>query len=174
MRNPSKFLKSYINKFKSFELTPLEKEKFTEMVRILSNVETYKLEFSDVDSEISEKRFKICQSCEHITIDKKKYDNLDEHCALCNCNLQGKVKRPYEQCPLRKWVNDDRLMKEHIDQAEKIINDLSSDSSWINLLSAEEQFEVNYKEAIERLEKDSSTDLVDELIKQSESTEENE
>jgi hypothetical protein len=174
MRNPSKFLKSYVNKFKTFELTPLEKEKFIELVRILSNSESYKLKSSPVSEEIAEKRFKICQGCEHITKDLEKYGDSDSHCDLCNCNLKNKVQRPYEQCPLRKWVNDDKIIKDHVNQAEQIINDLVNDETWIQLLSSEEQFEVNYQEAIERLEKDSSTDLVDELIKQSESTETNE
>lgn len=171
MRNPSKFIKSYVNKFKVFELTPLEREKFVELIRVLSNANTYDLKPSTLPEGISEKRFAICKACEHITIDKKEYGDSDPHCTLCNCNLNKKVQRVYEQCPMRKWVNNDISLMNDIDQALEIINNLIQDENWVNLLSVEEQFEVNYQEAIKKLEQDASTELVDKLIEQSQEQE---
>jgi len=172
MKNPSKFIKSYANKFKSFKLTPLEMSKFLEVIKIVSNASDYELEMYSTPEEIIEKRRKMCQACEFSEVNTKKYGKSDPHCAMCGCKLASKTSKSFESCPLKKWDTYDETIKDQINASVEIINNLIQDENWINLLSIEEQFEINYQEAIQKLEKDSSTDLVDELIAQSESEEE--
>lgn len=45
------------------------------------------------------KRWSICESCEY-------YDEPEEGCKYCGCYLPHKIKDPWGDCPLDKWISD--------------------------------------------------------------------
>ncbi len=52
-------------------------------------------------SEMSEKRLKLCLSCDDIDVTKA--DIQMEQCRNCGCFVRQKVKLVNEQCPIGKW-----------------------------------------------------------------------
>jgi hypothetical protein len=45
-------------------------------------------------------RWELCQSCEH-------FDEPEEGCRVCGCYLPHKIKDPWGDCPLDKWISND-------------------------------------------------------------------
>lgn len=54
-----------------------------------------------VSDEDVEERMTQCRACEH-------YDEPENGCKKCGCHLFYKTKDPFAECPIQKWVVDDR------------------------------------------------------------------
>jgi hypothetical protein len=73
-------------------------------------------EFS-ASTDCQKERWSICESCEH-------YDEPEEGCKYCGCYLPHKIKDPWGDCPLDKWISNDQEWKSiHYEQLKKIIID---------------------------------------------------
>jgi len=60
-------------------------------------------------------RWSICQGCEH-------FDEPEEGCKYCGCYLPHKIKDPWGDCPLDKWIsNDEEWKNAHYEQLKAII-----------------------------------------------------
>jgi len=54
-------------------------------------------------------RWSICDECEH-------FDEPEEGCKYCGCYLPHKIKDPFGDCPLDKWIsNSEQWTDEHYD-----------------------------------------------------------
>lgn len=52
-------------------------------------------------------RWTICEGCEH-------FDEPEEGCKYCGCYLPHKIKDPFGDCPLDKWIsNSEQWHGEH-------------------------------------------------------------
>jgi hypothetical protein len=51
-------------------------------------------------SQCQKQRWEMCQSCEH-------FDEVEEGCRYCGCYLPHKIKDPWGDCPLEKWISND-------------------------------------------------------------------
>ena len=49
-------------------------------------------------SNCIKERWKLCEACEH-------YDEPEEGCKYCMCYLPNKIKDPFGECPLDKWLS---------------------------------------------------------------------
>lgn len=56
-------------------------------------------------SDCQEERWNLCKSCEH-------YDEQPQGCKYCGCYLPAKIKDQWGECPIDKWIADDRSWKE--------------------------------------------------------------
>ena len=66
-------------------------------------------------SDCQKERWKLCQSCEH-------FDEPEEGCKACGCYLPHKIKDPWGDCPLDKWIsNDEEWKSTHYNQLKEII-----------------------------------------------------
>ena len=62
-------------------------------------------------------RWAICELCEH-------YDEPEEGCKYCGCYLPHKIKDPWGDCPLDKWIsNDEEWKSSHYDKLKSVIID---------------------------------------------------
>ena len=62
-------------------------------------------------------RWAICELCEH-------YDEPEEGCKYCGCYLPHKIKDPWGDCPLDKWIsNDEEWESSHYDKLKSVIID---------------------------------------------------
>lgn len=60
-------------------------------------------------------RWSICEFCEH-------YDEPEEGCKYCGCYLPHKIKDPWGDCPIDKWIsNDEEWKSRHYEQLKSII-----------------------------------------------------
>lgn len=50
-------------------------------------------------------RWEICDACEH-------FDEPEEGCKYCGCYLPTKIKDPWGDCPLEKWISNDEEWNE--------------------------------------------------------------
>lgn len=68
-------------------------------------------------SNCQKERWSICESCEH-------YDEPEEGCKYCGCYLPHKIKDPWGDCPLDKWIsNDEEWKNSHYDKLKSVIID---------------------------------------------------
>ena len=66
-------------------------------------------------SNCQKERWELCQSCEH-------FDEPEEGCKYCGCYLPHKIKDPWGDCPLDKWIsNDEEWKNTHYNQLKEII-----------------------------------------------------
>ena len=60
-------------------------------------------------------RWSICDGCEH-------FDQPEEGCKYCGCYLPHKIKDPFGDCPLDKWIsNSEQWYDEHYDYLKQSI-----------------------------------------------------
>ena len=58
-------------------------------------------------SSCQEERWAHCKACEH-------YDEPEKGCKYCHCYLPNKIKDPWGDCPLDKWIsNSEQWHQEH-------------------------------------------------------------
>ena len=53
----------------------------------------------DSSSNCQKERWELCQSCEH-------FDESEALCRACGCYLPHKIKDPFGDCPLDKWISN--------------------------------------------------------------------
>ena len=64
---------------------------------------------------VRKKRWSICEGCEH-------FDAPEEGCKECGCYLPHKIKDPWGDCPLDKWIsNDEEWKNKHYNQLKDVI-----------------------------------------------------
>jgi len=85
------------------EKTPWQiyKENNKELIENFSNREVKPWDFLNpnteyAESDVSEKRFSICQSCPELI-------KLTSTCKKCGCFMKMKTKLLHATCPLEKW-----------------------------------------------------------------------
>ena len=60
-------------------------------------------------------RWSICDGCEY-------FDEPEEGCKYCGCYLPHKIKDPFGDCPLDKWIsNSEQWYDEHYDYLKQSI-----------------------------------------------------
>ena len=66
-------------------------------------------------SNCQKERWTICEGCEHV-------DESEELCRACGCYLPYKIKDPWGDCPLDKWIsNDEEWKNKHYQQLKETI-----------------------------------------------------
>jgi len=60
-------------------------------------------------------RWSICDGCEY-------FDEPEEGCKYCGCYLPHKIKDPFGDCPLDKWIsNSEQWYDEDYDYLKQLI-----------------------------------------------------
>lgn len=145
MNRPSNFLKEYIKKNSTFQLTDEELNKLTDVAVSLHRGD------HDFLPEISEEKIAVrkytCLNCEHLKVT----DENETYCNLCGCDVNKKIRNATDHCPIEKWDVDREAIQRSLQSVVNQMNERQN-GDWYAMMSHED-FEELLSKAYQEAQK---------------------
>lgn len=116
MYKPTNYIRNYVEEHGNFEFTDEELDKAFELFyayfSAVGNDDRPK-----TNEKEQEFRKSVCMGCSQLVS-----EDGHNHCNLCGCNIDFKIKEPGESCPEFKWPPDLKTLKQTVKNTADYLN----------------------------------------------------